>query len=325
MTRLEDTVAAETLVVPEGAPKERLDVYVARLTPRFSRSRVRVLIEEGCVRLNGLPTRPRALVRAGDRVSVSEPAPRPVTLQAEEVPLRLLFEDEHIAVIDKPAGMAVHPGAGLHSGTLVNALLGRKGSLSAIGGEIRPGIVHRLDKGTSGCLVVAKSDPVHVRLSQQFATRTTVKWYLAICHGTIASQECRAPVGRHPVHRQRMAVTERGRAARTTFTFVRQLEIGALVHCRLWTGRTHQIRVHLQHLHHPLLGDVLYGGKDLHASRPMLHAWQLGFSHPISGCWMSFMAAVPNDFVNLGADADELVRHWPGIPDPTPAGPSLPG
>jgi 23S rRNA pseudouridine1911/1915/1917 synthase len=323
MTGLEESVATEKLIVPAGAPKERLDVYVSRVTPRFSRSRVRALIEDGYIRLNGILARPSASVRPGDQVSVSEPAPRPATLQAERIPVRVLFEDGDIAVIDKAAGMAVHPGAGLHSGTLVNALLAREGSLSAIGGKIRPGIVHRLDKDTTGCLVVAKSDSVHLQLSKQFADRVAVKWYLAICHGKLKSQECTAPVGRHPVHRQRMAVMTRGRAARTTFTFVRQLEVGSLVHCRLWTGRTHQIRVHLQHLRHPLLGDVLYGGRDPHAFRPMLHAWQLGFIHPTSGCWMSFMAAVPDDFINLGADPDELVRQWPGIPDPTLAGPPL--
>lgn len=302
----------QVVVSPEHT-KRRLDVFVAQALPHLSRSRVQALIEQGNILLNQKPVRAREIVRTGDVVSVREPPPQPAAVEPEEIFLNILFEDEYLLVLDKPAGMAVHPGAGLHSGTLVNALLARPGSLSSIGGEARPGIVHRLDKDTTGCLVVAKTDQVHLRLSRQFAGREVVKWYLAICHGVLKKSplECTAPIGRHPVQRHKMAVTPRGRPARTTFTQAQRLAVGSLLHCRLWTGRTHQIRVHLQELHHPLCGDPVYGGADPRFSRPLLHAWQLGFFHPADRRWMNFIAQVPDDFVRVGVDTDELIRKWP--------------
>jgi 23S rRNA pseudouridine1911/1915/1917 synthase len=301
-------------------------VFVARVLPHLSRSRVQDLIEQGNILLNQKPVRARELVRTGDVISVQEPPPQPAAVAPEEISLNILFEDEHLLVLDKPAGMAVHPGAGLLSGTLVNALLARPGSLSSIGGEARPGIVHRLDKGTTGCLVVAKTDQVHLQLGRQFAGREVVKWYLAICRGVLKQSpvECTAPIGRHPVQRHKMTATPRGRPARTTFTLAQRLAVGSLLHCRLWTGRTHQIRVHLQELHHPLCGDPVYGGAGPRFTRPLLHAWQLGFFHPADRRWMNFIAQVPDDFVRLGVDTDELIRKWPRIPDPAVAGESTP-
>ena len=280
----------QVVVSPEDA-KRRLDVFVARTLPHLSRSRVQRLIEQGNILLNQKPVRARELVRTGDVISVQDPPPQPAAVAPEEIPLNILFEDEYLLVLDKPAGMAVHPGAGLHSGTLVNALLARPGSLSSIGGEARPGIVHRLDKDTTGCLVVAKTDRVHFQLSRQFAGREVIKWYLAICRGVLEKSpvECTASIGRHPVQRHKMTATPRGRPARTTFTLAQRLAVGSLLHCRLWTGRTHQIRVHLQELHHPLCGDPVYGGQDPRFNRPLLHAWQLGFFHPASGRWMNFI------------------------------------
>ncbi|MBV9998066.1 MAG: RluA family pseudouridine synthase [Verrucomicrobia bacterium] len=313
------------VVSPEYA-KRRLDVFVAQALPHLSRSRVQALIEQGNILLNQKPVRAREMVRTGDVVSVREPPPQPAAVTPEDISLNVLFEDEYLLVLDKPAGMAVHPGAGLHSGTLVNALLARPGSLSSIGGEARPGIVHRLDKDTTGCLVVAKTDQVHLRLSRQFAGREVIKWYLAICRGVLKQSpvDIKAPIGRHPVQRHKMAVTPRGRPARTTFTLAQRLAAGSLLHCRLWTGRTHQIRVHLQELHNPLCGDPVYGGADPRFPRPLLHAWQLGFFHPADRRWMNFIAQVPDDFVRLGVDTDELIRKWPRIPDPAIRGESAP-
>ncbi len=315
------TSPATRLVAAPGEARTRLDSFVARALPHLSRARVQRLIDRGFILLNGGPARSRDVVRAGDEVLVREPPPEPVGLVAEDLPLPVLHEDQDLLVLDKPAGMAVHPGAGIRAGTVVNALLSRPGSLSSIGGEVRPGIVHRLDKGTTGCLVVAKTDVVHLRLSRQFAGREVVKWYLAICRGALVPSpvDCEAPIGRHPVRRQRMAVVARGRPARTTFTLAATLEAGSLLHCRLWTGRTHQIRVHLQHLKHPLCGDPVYGGGDRGFPRPMLHAWQLGFFHPRTGRWMNFVSTIPEDFVTLGVHAHELLRRWPRIPDPAAA------
>jgi len=200
--------------------------------------------------------------------------------------------------------MVVHPAAGNPSGTLVNALLHHCTSLSGIGGEQRPGIVHRLDKETSGCLVVAKNDLAHQGLSKQFAGRTLLKVYLALAAGHLTKKTgvIETEIARHPVHRKKMAVVEkgRGRASTTDYRVLRELPGASLVECTLHTGRTHQIRVHLKHLGHPLLGDALYGRRGSY-ERQMLHAWKLGFTHPRTGKWMEFQSPIPQDFVDAGA------------------------
>ena len=219
----------------------------------------------------------------------------------------MLFEDDDIAVIDKPAGIAVHPGAGNRRGTLVNALLHHCPTLSGIGGEQRPGIVHRLDKETSGCIVIAKNDFAHQKLSQQFAGRKVLKIYRALVSGHLKAKSglIETPIGRHPVHRKKMAVVPatRGRPAKTSYRVLREFEDASLVECTLHTGRTHQIRVHLKHIGHPLLGDKVYAPKTAGAfPRQMLHAWKLGFFHPRTGRWMEFEAREPEDFgVKRGA------------------------
>jgi 23S rRNA pseudouridine1911/1915/1917 synthase len=290
------------LVVPKQASRLRLDQFLARELTGFSRSRIQQLIRSGFVRLNGKPARPRDLVRAGDHIDLNEPPPEKIDNQPEPIPLEILFEDDDLVVINKPAGMVVHPGAGHREHTLVNALLHHCPTLSGIGGKERPGIVHRLDKDTSGCLVVAKNDEAHRGLSVQFADRTVEKIYLALVAGKLRKTAgvIEASIGRHPVHRQRMSVTpRRGRAAKTDYRVLRATEEMSLVECRLHSGRTHQIRVHLHHLGHPVLGDKVYGARlAKNFSRQMLHAWKLGFEHPRTKKWKNFEASLPNDFEN---------------------------
>jgi len=233
----------------------------------------------------------------------------PTDLLPQAIPITFLFEDEYLAVINKPTGLVVHPGAGQIDGTLVNALLHHCTALSGIGGEVRPGIVHRLDKETSGCLVIAKNDEAHHRLSQQFANREVEKIYLTVCAGIFRHKvgDIREPIGRNPFDRKKMAVTPKGRAAHTRFEVIKEVNENSIVLCRLLTGRTHQIRVHLQHLQHPILGDRVYG-RHASASRLMLHAWRLGFQHPMTQNWMEFRAEVPQEFVDFGVNPDELVH-----------------
>lgn len=279
----------------------RLDRFLALELTDFSRSRLQALIEGGHVKLNGAQSRNREKVRKGDVVQVSVPAPEMIEAQAEAIAFPILFEDDDLLVINKPAGMVVHPGAGNREHTLVNALLSHCKSLSGIGGKERPGIVHRLDKETSGCLVVAKNDATHRGLSSQFAARTMTKTYLALVVGRLkkGSGMIDAPIGRHPVHRQRMSIARsaRGRSARTEYRVLRSGAGMSLVECALHSGRTHQIRVHLHHLGNPVLGDKLYAPKQAKPfPRQMLHAWRLGFTHPGSGERREFEAPLPADF-----------------------------
>ncbi len=278
----------------------RLDRFLARQLPDYSRSRLQQLIRTGFVRLNGATTRPRQLVRSGDKVELTEPPLEKIESQPEPIPLEILFEDNDLIVINKPAGLVVHPGAGHRQHTLVNALLSHCTTLSGIGGKERPGIVHRLDKETSGCLVVAKNDEAHRELSRQFAERVVEKTYLALVAGKLRKRAgvIEEKIGRHPVHRQRMSVSSsRGRPAKTEYRVVRSGNQASLVECRLHSGRTHQVRVHLHHLGHPVLGDKVYAtraAKDF--PRQMLHAWKLGFRHPGTGDWKSLEAPLPDDF-----------------------------
>jgi 23S rRNA pseudouridine1911/1915/1917 synthase len=290
------------LVVPKGTARLRLDQFLARELPRFSRSRIQQLIRQAFVTRNSSPARPRDLIRAGDRIAVNEPPPEKIDNLPEAIPLDVLYEDDDLIVINKPAGLVVHPGAGQLEHTLVNALLHHFPKLSGIGGRERPGIVHRLDKETSGCLVVAKNDEAHHNLSAQFANRTVEKVYLALVTGKLRKTAglIEEKIGRHPVHRQRMSVeSRRGRAAKTEYRVISSSEKMSLVECRLHSGRTHQIRVHLHHLGHPVLGDKVYGATyPKNFPRQMLHAWRLGFEHPRTGDWKKFEAPLPEDFLN---------------------------
>jgi 23S rRNA pseudouridine1911/1915/1917 synthase len=288
------------LIVPAEQTRQRLDRFLAQALLAFSRARLQTLIRDGFVLHNGKVARPRDLVRTGDIVELREPEIEKVEAQPEQIKLDVIFEDDDLLVLNKPAGIVMHPGAGHQQHTLVNALLAHCQNLSGIGGKERPGIVHRLDKETSGALVVAKNDATHRDLSSQFAARTMTKIYLALVAGTLrkTSGVIDKAIARHPVHRQRMSIARRqGRSAKTEYRVLRSGNEISLVECILHSGRTHQIRVHLHHLGHPVLGDKLYGGKRAgDYPRQMLHAWKLAFRHPRSGDEMSFEAPVPLDF-----------------------------
>ena len=283
-------VSAEFLIAPAEAGS-RIDQFLAARVTALSRSRIQDLMKSGHVRVNDRETKASTKLRAGDRITLTEPPPTPATTEAEDIALEVLFEDSDLIVLNKPAGMVVHPAAGHWQGTVVNALLHHCPALSGIGGEQRPGIVHRLDKETSGCLVAAKNDAAHQALSKQFAGREVTKIYLALAAGKFrqASGVIEGAIGRHPVQRKKMTVLEKGRASKTTYRVLAEIGAGTLVECTLHTGRTHQIRVHLKHLGHPLLGDEVYG-KRAGFSRQMLHSWRLGFTHPRTGARMNFQS-----------------------------------
>ena len=288
------------LVVPREHARMRVDLFLVKALPEFSRSRIQQLIRAGYVRLNSTTTRAHQLVRAGDQIEVTQPPPQTIEARSEPIPLEILYEDDDLIVINKAAGMTIHPGAGQREHTLVNALLHHCCTLSGIGGKERPGIVHRLDKETSGCLVAAKNDVAHRQLSKQFTARTVEKIYLALVAGKLRTQMgvIENKIGRHPVYRQRMSVSSpRGRAAKTEYRVLRSTEQASLIECKLHSGRTHQIRVHLHHLGNPVLGDKIYAPRFAkNFPRQMLHAWKLGFSHPRTGEWKHFEAALPDDF-----------------------------
>jgi 23S rRNA pseudouridine1911/1915/1917 synthase len=264
------------------------------------------LIKDGAVRVNGGQRNAATPITAGDVVEYEQPEARPpAKAAAESIPLTIVYEDADLVVIDKPAGMVVHPAPGHHSGTLVHALLGLGGEWSAAGGETRPGIVHRLDRGTSGLIVAARNDVSHRALAAQLSDRTLSRTYLAIARGRVRSEagELEGAIGRHPRERKRMAVVAGGRHARTRYQVVERRRSHTLLRCDLDTGRTHQIRVHLAALGHPVAGDAEYGGREEGASRPMLHAWRLRLRHPHTGAEMSFEAPPPPDFEDFWASA----------------------
>jgi 23S rRNA pseudouridine1911/1915/1917 synthase len=303
--------SSRSLKVEGSEAGARLDAWIARQLPDLSRARVQALMAAGAVRLGGRPARPSARLRGGEEVTVELPDPVAATPAPEDVPLAVVYEDTRLLVVDKPAGMTVHPAAGRVSGTLVNALLHHVRDLSGVGGVLRPGIVHRLDRGTSGLMVVAKDDEAHRALSAQFASREVEKEYLAIVHGVPRARQgtIELAIGRDPVHRKKMSVrAPRGRAARSAYTVVEALDGAALLRVRIHTGRTHQIRVHLASLGHPVAGDATYGGTRTPASRrlsaraaldgltrPALHAARLAFTHPATGDRLQFESPLPAD------------------------------
>ncbi len=276
----------------------RLDVCLSELT-ELSRSRAQSLIEEGLVQLNGNACRRSDSVRLGDSIRYTVPEAKTVELVPEDIPLDIVYEDEDICVVNKPRGMVVHPAAGNESGTLVNALLFHFGDLSSIGGEIRPGIVHRIDKMTSGLLVVAKNDTAHERLARQFADHSAHRSYIALVAGNIKedSGTVDAPIGRHPTERKRMAVVENGRRAVTHYRVLYRFSNVTVLALELETGRTHQIRVHMAYIHHPVVGDQVYssGKNTLGMEGQALHGWRLQLKHPLTGEAMSFVAPLPDD------------------------------
>ena len=294
--------------IAETADGWRLDRALADAAPTLSRERLKVLINAGHVSRDGVLVRdPAKRAGAGEVFAVAVPAPAPAHNEAQAIPLVIAFEDEHLIVIDKPAGLVVHPAAGNLDGTLVNALLHHcGGSLSGIGGVARPGIVHRIDKDTSGLMIAAKTDRAHVGLAKQFADHSIERRYLAITRGkpTPPAGIVDAPLARSPSNRKKIAVVSGGKRAVTHYRTIEPLTGAALVECRLETGRTHQVRVHMASLGHPLVGDLVYGGRHpvaerLGFARQALHAARLGFVHPISGATQVYDSAMPDDMQEL--------------------------
>jgi 23S rRNA pseudouridine1911/1915/1917 synthase len=307
------------LRVPEAGAGERLDRFLAAAQPDLSRSRLQALIRAGQVTVSGRAARASQRLRAGEhvRVELPDPAARTVALEPEAIPLTIVHEDGHLLVLDKPAGLVVHPGAGVATGTLVHALLHHAPEIAGVGGAGRPGIVHRLDKETSGLMVVARTPAAHRALVEMLRARAVRRRYLAIVWGLprAASGRIEGPIGRDPRQRKRMAVVARGgKPARTRWRVRERLVGAALLEVTLDTGRTHQIRVHLAHIGHPVVGDPLYGGRgraqlsrtagerSLRAvvldalPRQALHAAGLEFPHPVTGAAMSFTSPPPEDF-----------------------------
>ncbi len=297
------------LKVPREAEGERLDVFLAREIEELSRSQIKRLIEEGRILVEGHPaTKPGYRLKGQEEIILQLPPPQEIRLEPEEdVPFEILYQDQDLLVLNKPAGIVIHPAAGHFQGTLVHGLLARVKDLSGIGGELRPGIVHRLDKDTSGLLLVAKNDQAHLALSQLFQKREIQKIYLALVHGVPKTPFGRLerPIGRHPVHRKKMSVhAPRGREAITEWRLKEAFKRSraALLEVHPLTGRTHQIRVHLASMGHPIVGDELYGGRrptGPRAARQMLHAWRLSFRHPRTGEKLSFEAPWPEDFEEI--------------------------
>lgn len=296
------------------AAGQRLDKALAEASG-LSRERVKALMAEGAVRIGGVPATQPAAKSTAATFEIALPPPEEPAARPQDIPVPIVFEDAHLVVVDKPAGMVVHPAAGNPDGTLVNALLHHcRGSLSGIGGVSRPGIVHRIDKDTSGLLVVAKSDAAHERLARQFADHSLERAYLAVVTGHPArkSGTVEARIGRSDSDRKKMAVlpadSSRGKHAVTHWRVLQELEHAALVECRLETGRTHQVRVHLASIGHPLLGDPVYGRSNAHLRpllqrlgfrRQALHAAVLGFIHPVTGARLRFESALPADMREL--------------------------
>lgn len=314
------------LIAGEQDHGQRLDSYLSRMLGQYSRSQFKKLIQEGLVLLNGQVIKPRQEIKSGDRILVWLPVRRSADeLIPESMPLEILFEDEEILVINKAPGIVVHPGAGHEQGTLVHGLLAHCPKLATQGAPQRPGIVHRLDRDTSGAMVVAKSGQAYLNLIKQFKVHKVTKEYLALVHGTFAqtSGEIRASLGRHPTDRKRIAVVEKkGREAITRWQAQKQWgNLVSLLLVAIETGRTHQIRVHLSYLNHPVVGDQTYGGGKQRAgslkskalrdlllgiNRQMLHAWHLAFHHPTSLAPLHFEAPLPFDFAQLLEKLDQL-------------------
>jgi len=324
----------ESLTVEPGAAGRRLDLWLAAKLPPVSRTRLKALVAEGHVSVDGRAVKASTRLKAGQRVVVTIPPLPPETLTAEPIPLRVIYEDADVLVVDKPARLVVHPGAGQRTGTLAHALLAHAPSTAGVGGPRRPGIVHRLDKGTSGLLVVAKSAPAYAGLTEQLVARRVTRRYLALVHGEVRQAEgtIDAPIGRHPRHRTRMAVLPPGRGKRavTRFRVLERFKGFTYLEAQLETGRTHQIRVHLASLGHPVVGDATYR---LRSTPPIidpalaalvdglegvaLHAASLAFTHPVTGARLEFASPLPNRIERL---LTYLRRGLTPSPHPLPPG-----
>lgn len=313
---MENRTTSFEITEPHAA--ERLDLTVPRYVAGLSRSQARRLILAGLVTVNGHPAKPHRTLRKGDKVEVTLPPPEPTDLLPQDIPLHIPYEDDSLLVVDKPSGMVVHPAAGTRCGTLVNALLHHRPDLSGTGGKLRPGIVHRLDKGTSGLLMVAKDDVTHRSLAAQLKARRVTRGYTALVLGRVREEagEIEHPIGRHVSDRKRMSVvTRKGRAAVTTYRVRERFQDYTLLELRLGTGRTHQIRVHMSSLGHPVAGDRTYGAKTRaghgrkeledhlrRLGRVALHAYLLGFTHPATGEPLEFASPLPVELQEILAE-----------------------
>ncbi len=312
-TELSESSALSFIVPPESAG-QRLDTFLASQITHTSRSQIRRAIENGDVTVNNRPSKPSYSVRAGEEIQAELPESAPLEAAPEPIPMDIIHEDDEVIVINKPAGMVTHPGAGATSGTLANALVYHFAQISRRpprrGGASRPGIVHRLDVGTSGLIVVAKTDRAHLSLAEQFESRTVFKSYTALVYGSVKDDEGKidAPIGRDPRNRVKMAVRPEGRHALTLYRVIDRFDGFSLLDVEIKTGRTHQIRVHLAHIKHPVVADSTYEGGRANSiknvrlrsatsklSRPFLHAARLSFTHPVSGERMEFTAPLPPD------------------------------
>lgn len=314
------------LIVPPSAKSERIDKYLASEIDNISRTRIHQLLEENLIQVNGQNVKPSYTVAPGERIEMHIPQPRKVEVIAEDIPLDICYEDKHLLIVNKPAGLVVHPAYGHANGTLVNALLFHCDNLSGINGELRPGIVHRLDKDTSGLLVVAKDDVSHRFLADQFSQRTAQRTYVSILWGTLQQKNGRIETkfGRSLNNRKKMAVLPEGKIAITNYTVLQEMPLLSLVELKLETGRTHQIRVHMAHIEHPVFSDYEYGGRQKRVGaltkserfvagqyfeclkRQALHAQTLGFKHPISDKNLFFTSPIPEDMERLLTLAEKM-------------------
>ena len=289
------------IIVAIDEAGERVDAFLRRKT-ELSRSRVSELILSGALSINGKEQlKPSYKVESGQCISLAVPDTQAVDIAPQNIPIDILYQDRDIVVINKPCGMVVHPAAGNEDGTLVNALMYHIRDLSGIGGEMRPGIVHRLDKDTSGLILVAKNDKAHIVMSEQFKSRTMEKHYRAVAFGSFSQDTdlIDAPIARHPVDRKKMAVVPDGKPSQTEWRVIERLRGATYLDVHLLTGRTHQIRVHMQSVGHPLLGDKIYAPHiktSVHVPRLMLHAYSLAFTHPVTGEHMELTAPIPEQF-----------------------------
>lgn len=289
--------------VADGEQGTRLDVFISKMIEKVTRSYAKKLIDQGLVRIDGQYAKISAKLKQGQKVEVILPAPKKLEVTAQNIPIEVLYEDNDIVVVNKPKGMVVHPACGNYTGTLVNAIMHKCHQLSGINGVVRPGIVHRIDKDTTGVLVIAKNDNAHLKLSSQLKEHTMKRRYIALVYGCIKNQKgtINAPIGRHKIERKKMSVIKEGRTAVTHFDVIEYFKEYTLIKAVLETGRTHQIRVHMAYIGHPLVGDEVYGPKrqKIKIHGQLLHAELLGFKHPSTDEYMEFSAPLPQEFSSI--------------------------